>query len=167
MKAFSIGLTFSIALALLFGCGPGWEGYQDNYSDPGPVVTDPWEGDESVFVALEDTVVEVALEGMETYDYLGALAVSLSNIVVNSGLTPNPESYYYDFTAADGYDLYVKRYEDVSLLPSWQEMLSGYLYWDSRFDDLTCGWEQHPWGSALSAYQVKWMNKGTITLLSY
>ena len=153
------------ALALLAGCGPGWDEYQDHYSPAGPVITEPWSGPESVFIVLDDAQVEVLLEGMQTYDYQGALAVSLSDLVIQSGLTPNPESFRYDFTATDGYDLFIKRYEDISLLPSWQEMLKGYLYWDTRYDDLTAGWTEHPWGSALSAYQVKWMNGGTITLL--
>jgi len=156
---------FLLLVLALGACGPGWDGYDDNYSEVGPVNTAPWEGDEVVYVVLDETEVEVALEGMQTYDYLGAPAVSLSDLVVKSGLTPNPESFRYDFTATDGYDLFVKRYEDLSLLPSWTEMTNGYLYLDPRYDDLTSGWTQHPWGSALSAYQVKWMNGGTITLL--
>ena len=82
-------------------------------------------------------------------------------------MTATPESFRYDFTATDGYDLYIKRYEDITLLPSWAEMTAGYLYLDPRYDDLTAGWTQHPWGSALSAYQVKWMNGGVITLMIY
>jgi hypothetical protein len=149
----------------LIACGPGWDGYQDNYSEPGPVSTEPWDGPEIVFVALDDVTVEVELAGLQTRDYLGVAAVLLSDLIIKSGLTPNPESFYYDFTASDGYDLLVKRYEDVTLLPTWTELVGGYLYVDSRFDDLTAGWTTHPWGSALSAYQVKWMNGGTITLL--
>lgn len=152
-------------LLLPAACGPGWEGYEDNYSDPGPVPAEPWAGDESVFIELEDAVVETPLAGLETRDYLGVAAVLLADLVIASGLTPNPESYRYDFTATDGYNLYIKRYEDITLLPSWSEMTAGYLYLDSRYDDLTAGWSEHPWGSALSAYQVKWMNGGTITLM--
>jgi hypothetical protein len=87
----------------------------------------------------------------------------LSDLIIKSGIVADPESYRYDFTATDDYDLFIKRHEDLSLLPSWAEMTSGYLYLDSRYDDLTCGWTEHPWGGALSAYQVKWMNGGTIT----
>lgn len=154
-----------IMVLLLTGCGPGWDGYADHYSPVGPVITEPWEGEESVFVAMADVKVEVFLAGMQTYDYQGALAISLSDLIVQSGLTPTPESFRYDFTATDGYNLLKKRYSDPTLLPTWQEMLAGYLYWDSRYDDLTAGWTTHPWGSALSAYQVKWMNGGLITLL--
>ncbi len=148
------------------GCGPGWDGYSENYSDPGPVLQTPWDGDESVIVEWEDMSVETFLKGLETRDYLGAPAVRLSDIIIQSGLANNPESYRYDFTATDGYNLYKKRHEDITLLPSWTEMSAGYLYVDSRNDDLTSGWQTHPWGSALSAYQVKWMNGGTITLLT-
>ncbi|HPQ71635.1 MAG TPA: hypothetical protein PKW95_21090 [bacterium] len=165
MRIFRLIFALLAALALTVACGPGWDEYQDHYSPAGPVVTAPWSGPESVFIVLDDAQVEVLLEGMQTYDYQGALAVSLSDLVIQSGLTPNPESFRYDFTATDGYDLFIKRYEDISLLPSWQEMLKGYLYWDTRYDDLTAGWTEHPWGSALSAYQVKWMNGGLITLL--
>ena len=167
MKSGKTAITaLSLLLAVGFAaCGPGWDGYADNYSDVGPVTTAPWSGDETVFVVLDTSEVEVPLAGMQTYDYEGAPAVSLSELIVNSGLAATPESFYYDFTAADGYDLFIKRYSDVTLLPTWDEMKNGYLYLDSRYDDLTAGWTEHPWGSALSAYQVKWMNGGTITLL--
>lgn len=152
-------------LAPVFSCGPGWDGYEDNYSEPVPAGGVPWEGDETVFVVFDQTTVEVALLGMDTYDYKGASAVSLSELIINSGIIPDPENYRYNFTATDGYDLFIKRYEDLTLLPGWEEMKSGYLYLDPRFDDLTSGWDQHPWGSALSAYLVKWMNGGAITAM--
>lgn len=155
----------ALCLAVLWccGCGPGWDGYADRYSAVEPVPEIPWVGDEFVRVVLDETSVDVALEGLDTRDYEGAPAVLLSDLIVKSGLIQDPESYRYNFTATDGYDLFIKRYEDASLLPTWDEMTQGYLYWDSRYDDLTCGWSEHPWGSALSAYQVKWMNGGTIT----
>lgn len=165
MRGFRRIIVLAAVIGLLVGCGPGWDEYKDHYSPAGPVITEPWSGPESVFIELDGAQVEVPLEGMQTHDYLGALAVSLSNLVIQSGLTPNPESYRYDFTATDGYNLFIKRYEDISLLPGWREMLKGYLYWDTRYDDLTAGWSEHPWGGALSAYQIKWMNGGLITLL--
>jgi hypothetical protein len=146
-------------------CGPGWDGYENRYSDPGPVSSAPWEGEQSLIVELEGASVPVQLAGMETHDYLGAPAISLSAIIIQSGLAGDPESYRYDFTATDGYNLFIKRYEDIALLPGWSEMTAGYLYMDPRYEDLTAGWEEHPWGSALSAYQVKWMDGGTLTLL--
>jgi hypothetical protein len=147
-------------------CGPGFDGYADQYSDVAPVSLAPWEGDETVFVDLEGQSVEVELAGMETYDYEGAPAVSLAELILSSGITQTPESFRYDFTASDGYNLFTKRHEDLDLMPSWTEMQVGFLYLDPRYDDLTSGWAEHPWGSALSAYQVKWFNGGTITLLS-
>jgi hypothetical protein len=154
------------ALALVPGCGPGWDGYKNGYSSVGPVPSTPWAGDESVYVVLDQTSVQVFLAGMTTHDYLGARAVSLSELVERSGLTETPETFRYDFTATDGYDLLRKRYSDPTLLPGWDEMKGGYLYFDSRYDDLTAGWTTYPWGSALSAYLVKWMNGGSITLIS-
>lgn len=158
--------TVSLLCAtFLFSCGPGWEGYEDNYSEAGAPKLGPWEGDEKVFVALAEDKVTVALAGMQTHDYNGAPAVLLSDVIIQSGITQEPEKYRYNFTATDGYDLLRKRYNDVSLLPSWEEMKNGYMYYDSRYDDLTCGWTKHPWGSAESAYNVKYMNGGTITLI--
>jgi hypothetical protein len=160
------GLAVFVTVLLCFGCGPGFDGYEEQYSEVVPVSTEPWEGAETVFVVLEGAEVEVELLGMQTYDFSGAPAVSLSELIIASGLAADPEIYRYNFTATDGYDLLIKRYEDLSLLPSWEEMKNGFLYFDSRYDDLTCGWEEHPWGSALSAYHVKWMNGGRITLLT-
>ncbi len=159
-------LALSVNLFLPLGCGPGWEGYEDRYSDAGPIPSEPWDGPQSVFVAFEDMNVEVFLEGMETCDFHGAPAVRLSELIIKSGLTNEPENFRYDFTATDGYNLFIKRHDDLSLLPGWDEMKSGYLYEDARYDDLAAGWTEHPWGSALSAYQIKLMDAGTITLLS-
>lgn len=167
MKHFFHSLLLAMLLLTAAGCGPGWEGYEDNYSDVGPVSSAPWSGDEVVTVVLDTIETDVPLAGLQTYDFEGAPAILLSELIIKSGVTATPESYRYDFTATDGYDLYIKRYEDITLLPSWAEMTAGYLYLDPRYDDLTAGWTQHPWGSALSAYQVKWMNGGVITLLVY
>jgi len=165
IKRFLFLLSVAALALAVAACGPGWEGYQDNYSDVGPLTLGPWEGDEHVIVVLEETEVDVALEGIQTYDFNGALSVLLSDLIIQSGTTLTPELYRYNFTATDGYDLLIKRYSDVSLLPGWEEMKAGYLYFDTRFDDLTCGWTRHPWGSAESAYNVKWMNQGIITLM--
>ena len=117
-------------------------------------------------MVLGDTEVEVVLEGMDQHDFNGAPAVLLSEVILQSSLADAPELYRYNLTATDGYDLLIKRYEDLSLLPSWEEMKHGYLYYDSRYDDLTSGWTKNPWGSAECAYSVKWMNHGVITLYS-
>lgn len=156
-------LVFLICFAA--SCGPGFEGYDQQYSDIDVNAGAPWEGNETVFVALDQASVEVPLAGMTTYDYLGAPSVLLSDIVIDSGLAPDPTLYRYDFTATDGYNLLKKRYNEPGQLPGWTEMKGGYLYFDTRYNDLTCGWTVNPWGSALSAYKVKWMNGGVITLL--
>lgn len=156
--------TITVIFFLLSGCGPGWEGYENNYSTVEPISEEPWEGTESVFVALDDLEVEVPLKGLMTYDFNSAPSVSLSELVLAAGISQTPEDFRYDFTATDDYNLLIKRKEFL-LLPGWEEMKNGYLYLDSRYEDLTSGWVDHPWGSALSAYQVKFMNGGRITAL--
>lgn len=155
-------LLFSIAIS---ACGPGWDGYQDDYSEDFHNEGEPWAGDQIVLLEINKSVIEATLSEMTTADFLGAPSISLAELVLSSGLTQDPELFRYDFTATDGYNLLHKRYDDPTLLPTWKEMEAGYLYLDARNDDLTCGWEAHPWGNALSAYQVKYMNGGTITLL--
>ncbi|MEW6442843.1 MAG: hypothetical protein AB1640_18040 [bacterium] len=158
-------LFWLAALIAANGCGEGWDGYEDSYESrdtgtPG----EPWVGPETVFVVLGDQTVETPLAGIVTSTFSGEAAVRLSDFIIESGITSAPEGYRYDFTATDGYNLLKKRYDDKSLLPGWQEMLHGFLYWNDQ-GWLETGWEEHPWGSALSAYQVKYMDGGTITLL--
>jgi hypothetical protein len=161
----SATLVLASLLQALVSCGPGWDGYDQNYSEIQPIDLTPWSGLETVTVVLDGMEVAVKLEGMQSYDYLGTKAISLSELIIGSGLTQHPDQYRFNFTAGDGYDLLIKRYDDPQLLPSWTDMQQGYLYLDPRYDDLTCGWAEHPWGNALSAYQTKWMNSGIITLI--
>lgn len=153
------------ALALVAACGEGWDGYKDDYAGgaagtPG----EPWEGTENVFVELGGLQVEKPLAGLDTAPFKGVAGVRLSDLILQSGITAAPEGYRYDFTATDGYNLLRKRSDDKSLLPGWEEMQHGFLY-RTDLGDLQVGWEEHPWGSAVSAYNVKYMNGGTITLL--
>lgn len=158
--------TLLFILIISHGCGPGFDGYQDQYSDLAPVSTDPWDGSQTVYVILNDSEVQTPLADLQTYDFQGQPAVLLSELIISSGITQTPEDYRFDFTATDGYNLLTKREGDAGLLPGWDEMRAGYLYEDSRYGgDLTSGWTEHPWGSALSAYLVKFMNGGTITLI--
>jgi hypothetical protein len=147
-------------------CGEGWDGYRDIYNQQGelPVPGEPWVGDETVFVALETMEQETPLAGLETWDLLGGGAVRLSDLIEASGITDDPEPYRYDFTAADGYNLLAKREGDTSLLPDWENMQHGFLYPDQG--NLRTGWAEHPWGSSVSAYNVKKMNGGRIELLA-
>ena len=154
-----------VIFLLVAGCGPGFEGYADQYSEAEPFTGEPWDGDQIVYVVLEDAEATVELNGMETVEFQGVPAVHLSDVIIASGLTQNPEVYRYDFTATDAYNLFAKRDGDLSLLPSWTDMQNGVFYYDPSRDDLESGWFEHPWGSAVSAYRVKYMNGGTITLL--
>jgi hypothetical protein len=151
---------------LLLGCGDGWDAYKDSYVDESEPPGEPWVGDETVFVRLGATEVETPLAGIETSDFLGVGAVRLSDLIEASQITAAPDSFRYDFTATDGYNLLIKRYGDPSLLPDWENMHYGFLYLDQG--DLKTGWDpdEQPWGSALSAYNVKYMNGGLIELLT-
>jgi len=177
----SKGLHFRQTIALLvvlhlclfcIGCGGGWEAYKESYENliPGPP-GGPWEGPERVFVVLETEQVETFLAGMITSGFkttsgLVLPGIRLSEFINQSGITGTPEPYRYDFTANDGYNLLLKRGGDLMLLPSWENLHHGYFY-ISDIGDLRVGWdsEQQPWGGAVSAYNVKYMDGGVMTLL--
>ncbi len=150
---------------LVLSCGDGWDAYRDDYNvDPGEPPGEPWVGDETVFVRLGATEIETPLEGIVTSDFGGVGAVRLSDLIEESEITTNPEVFRYNFTATDGYNLLGKRGGDLAQLPNWENMQHGFLY-SSAPDDLSTGWEEHPWGSAISAYNLKLMNGGLIELL--
>ncbi len=150
---------------LVLSCGDGWDAYRDDYNvDPGEPPGEPWVGDEPVFVRLGATEIETPLEGIVTSDFGGVGAVRLSDLIEESEITTNPEVFRYNFTATDGYNLLGKRGGDLAQLPNWENMQHGFLY-SSAPDDLSTGWEEHPWGSAISAYNLKLMNGGLIELL--
>jgi len=153
----------AFACLVIMGCGEGWEAYERQYDTSGdqrPGV--PWQGEEAVLVVLGNVEVETPLAGIETSDFKGVGAVRLSDLIRESGITASPEDYRYDFTATDGYNLLLKRGEDLEKLPNWENMQHGFLY---LYQSLETGWEEHPWGSAVSAYNVKYMDGGTIELL--
>jgi hypothetical protein len=153
---------------LVLSCGDGWDAYRDEYNiDPGEPPGQPWVGDETVFVKLGAAEIETPLEGIVTADFGGTGAVRLSDLIEASRITANPELFRYDFTATDGYNLLGKRGGDLALLPNWENMQNGFLY-SSAPNDLSTGWdpEEQPWGSAVSAYNLKYMNGGLIELLT-
>ena len=151
---------------LILSCGDGWDAYRDAYNtDPGEPPGQPWEGDETVFVALGATEIETPLEGIVTSDFRGVAAVRLSDLIAASQITSNPDLFRYAFTATDGYNLLAKRSGDLSLLPDWENMQHGFLY-RTPYEDLETGWEENPWGSAITAYNIKLMNGGLIELLT-
>jgi hypothetical protein len=155
---------------ILLGCGDGWDAYRDIYNaPPGEPPGEPWVGDETVFVVLGGARIETALEGIVTSDFGGFAAVRLSDLIEASQITDNPEPFRYNFIATDDppYNLLVKRYDDLSLLPNWENMQHGFLY-RTALGDLETGWDpaEQPWGGAVSAYNVKYMNGGTIELLT-
>ncbi len=160
------GILFRVVVTLIvlfsLSCGEGWEAYKDYYDETGPPPGVPWEGAETVLVILGTLEIETPLAGIETSEFQGVGAVRLSDLIEESGITATPENYRYDFTAADGYNLLLKRGGDLQELPSWENMQHGFLY---LYQSLETGWEEHPWGSDVSAYNVKYMDGGTIELL--
>ena len=151
---------------LVLSCGDGWDAYKDDYNvDPGEPPGEPWVGDETVFVRLGATEIETPLAGIITSDLGGIGAVRLSDLIEASQITTNPQAFRYDFTATDGYNLLDKRNDDRAQLPNWENMQNGFLYSPAP-DDLATTWQDHPWGSAISAYNLKFMNGGLIELLT-
>jgi len=153
------------------GCGEGWDAYEPFYQNQPEKPGAPWSGPERVFVGLGPDRVETPLEGIETVGFRSSAgieiaSVRLSDLIEISEITEAPEPYRYDFTATDGYNLLRKRSGDLLLLPDWEVMHYGYLY-RSELGDLTVGWDEakQPWGSAVSAYNLKYMDGGLITLL--
>jgi len=165
-------LVVSLFPAGLSGCGEGWDAYKSFYANtPSENPGEPWAGPEAVVVELGAERVETALEGIETSAFhttsgLTIAAVRISDLIDRSGITDSPESYRFDFTASDGYNLLLKRGGDLALLPDWENLHHGYLY-TSDIGDLRVGWDEaeQPWGSAVSAYNVKYMDRGVIGLL--
>lgn len=158
-----------ILLAVLgCGCGPGFPGYEQLYPDEEETARpgEPWQGDESVRVALEGEERVVQLAGLAVVDLEGAPAVPLVAVVQTAGFDVALEACRFDLTATDGYNLLRKRDGDVDKLPGWAELRLGVLYRHPD-GDLRVTWdrERQPWGSALSAYLIKWMNGGLLTIL--
>ena len=153
-------------MVLAVGCGPGFEGYSRLYQEPDASLPGkPWAGKEVVWLQLDEEEREVPLAGLPTTELNGAAAVPLTAVVEAAGIVAKPERYRYNFTATDGYDLLVKRGGPEGL-PGWTEMGIGVLYLHPA-GDLRVAWDRslQPWGSALSAYRIKLMDRGRITLL--
>ncbi len=168
MRHLVVIITLVIAIVLV-GCG-SYDDYAFQYEGgadvPEVVAGEPWVGDERVILVLGAEKKEVPLAGITSTSFRGAPAVFLTDVVLAAALEEAPEDFRYDFTASDGYNLFVKRYEDASLLPSWDDMHHGFLYRNPD-GDLRIGWDEdfQPWGSAVSAYRLKYMNGGTIALI--
>ena len=125
-----------------------------------------WRGEETVTVKHADESVLVELKGLSVRTFKEKDAVLLSEIVEKSALTSEPEIYYYNLIASDNYSLA----RGIILggwgtgLPPWADMQKGYLYQSPSYELLT-GWEGNTIGGRIGqAYNVKWMNRGTIEL---
>lgn len=161
-------LALATALACAAAaCGPGFDGYRSLYATPdaGPP-GEPWTGPEWVAVSLDGETSDVPLAGLPTVALDDAQAVPLQQVVSAAGLLAAPDRWRYNLVAADGYDLLGKR-GTAELLPSWSELAAGVLYRHPQ-GDLRVGWDpaRQPWGAAVSAYRVKWMDGGRIEGLS-
>jgi hypothetical protein len=125
-----------------------------------------WRGDESVFVKHADQSVVVPLKGLPVRTFKAKDAVLLSDIVEKSALTSTPEIYFYNLIASDNYSLA----RGIVLggwgtgLPPWADLQQGYLY-DSPTYELLTGWASDTIGGRIgNAYNVKYMNGGTIEI---
>ncbi len=125
-----------------------------------------WRGEETVSVKHGDDSVIVPLKGLQVRTYKEKDAVLLSDIVTKSALTDAPENYFYNLIASDNYSLargIVMGGWDTGL-PPWEDMQKGYFYKSPTYDLLT-GWESDTIGGRIGqAYNVKYMNGGTIEL---
>ena len=111
--------------------------------------------------------VTVPLKGLPIYEFKGRDVVSLSELIEKAALIDNPEDYFYNFIAADGYSLkalLINEKRDTGL-PPWEDMEKGYLY-ESKSYELMVGWEEDTIGGQNGGcYQVKYMDGGTIEIL--
>lgn len=164
----SAALVFTLLLTAMGGCG-GYDDYRFQYESDATLedapVGSPWAGPERISVALGDATRDVALDGMPTVIFADVPAILLADLIRAAEVTERPEDFRYDFTASDDYNLLAKR-GSVDLLPEWEDLKAGYLY-RAVDGDLRVGWDpdRQPWGSAVSAYRVKYMDGGIITLL--
>lgn len=125
-----------------------------------------WRDDETVTVEYKDESIPVPLKGLPVRTFKEKDAVRLSEIVEKSALVTQPEKYFYNLIASDGYSL--ERGIIVggwrTGLPPWSDMQKGYLYQSPNYELLT-GWENETIrGRVGQCYNVKWMNGGTIEL---
>ncbi len=125
-----------------------------------------WRGEETVSVKHGDATVVVPLKGLPVRSFKAKDAVLLSDIVNKSALTDAPGNYFYNLIASDNYSLA----RGIVLggwgtgLPPWTDMQKGYFY-DSPTYELLTGWESDTIGGRIGqAYNVKYMNGGTIEL---
>lgn len=129
-----------------------------------------WRGDEEITVTLGSASVVAPLKGLPVYLYKGKEAVLLADVVEKSDVTDDPEDYYYNFIASDGYSLE----RGIILggwgtgLPPWNDMQKGYFY-ETQCCGLTVGWDPDTIGGEIgqysdSCYNVKYMDGGTIEI---
>ena len=132
-----------------------------------------WREEKDITVVLgslssPDSISEVvSLWGLPVHNFQGKEALRLSEIVERSALTWNPEEYFYNLIATDGFSL--ARGIIVggwgTGLPSWSDMQKGYLYRSESFG-LLSGWEEDTVGGQIGhCYNVKWMDGGIIEIL--
>ncbi|MCP4714312.1 MAG: hypothetical protein GY868_04270 [Deltaproteobacteria bacterium] len=128
---------------------------------------DVWRGDEFVYVKLDEETVAVQLRGLPTCEVKGRATVGLVTAVLEAELVDNPEDYFYNFIASDGYSLRALLVNEKrnTGLPPWQDMQKGYLYASETYELMT-GWEADTIGGAYGGcYNAKHMHGGTIELL--
>ena len=125
-----------------------------------------WRGEETISVKYVDQSVIVPLKGLQVRTFKDKDAVLLSDIVEKSALTSTPENYFYNLIASDGYSLAasLKNSGWGTGLPPWKDMQKGYLCQSETYELLT-KWESDTIGGRIgNAYNVQYMDGGTIEL---
>ncbi len=128
---------------------------------------DIWIGEEYVYVKLGETSVTVPLQGMQTTGVNDRAVVNLAEVIEKADVVEDPENYFYNFIASDGYSLRALLINEKrgTGLPPWQDMQKGYLYASESYE-LVAGWEEGTLGGTHGGcYNAKYMNGGTIQLL--
>jgi hypothetical protein len=123
-----------------------------------------WRGSEQITVQLGSNDALVDLKGLPVHLFKGKDALLLSEVIEKYNAVAMPENYFYNFIANDGYSLE----RGIILggwgtgLPPWSDMQKGYLYL-SKSSGLLVGWEPDTVGGKTGgAYNVKFMEGGTI-----
>ncbi len=126
-----------------------------------------WTGEEQVTITMDMESLTIPLKGLPLHEFKDKKAVRLSDLIEQAGLIDNPEDYFYNFIAKDGYSLkalLINETRDTGL-PPWEDMGKGYLY-ESASYELMVGWEEETIGGEYGGcYQVKYMDGGTIQIL--
>jgi len=159
-------LSFACMLIVHTGCElvPG-----DNGTDNTTTTTTIklWAGDEEITVTYGSDEALVHLSDLPVSVYEGTEGVRLSDVITKANLI-DPGDKYFNFIAADGYDMSKMAVYWGKRLPVWEDMQRGYFYDGGSEIGLTIRWEE---GTDMYAfdggrfYNVTYMDGGIAQIL--